>query len=77
MTHLRKYRRVFESTPITLDDTSLSVTLSAGVACSYREIAPDDLIRLADQALYRAKDAGRNRIVCQAPLTNDAQPAYS
>lgn len=68
-----EYRRMFESTPIPTEDNHLSVTLSAGVACSYREIAPDDLIRLADQALYQAKETGRNRVVSQAPLTDEVE----
>ncbi len=70
-----EYRRVFEGTPVPVDNASLSVTLSAGVACSYREIAPDELIRYADQALYQAKETGRNRVVSQAPLTDEPQMA--
>jgi GGDEF domain-containing protein len=41
----------------------LSVTASIGVAASRRENpSADEVIRAADKALYRAKDAGRNRI---------------
>jgi two-component system cell cycle response regulator len=39
------------------------VTLSAGVAClSPDDIEGADLVRRADEALYRAKEAGRNRV---------------
>ena len=47
---------------------SLGVTMSLGVATFYpdkesnlNELA--DLIKLADEALYVAKDGGRNRVV--------------
>jgi diguanylate cyclase (GGDEF)-like protein len=43
----------------------LSVTVSIGVAWMEANLeAPDELIRRADAALYEAKAAGRNRVVC-------------
>jgi diguanylate cyclase (GGDEF)-like protein len=43
----------------------LSVTVSIGVAwMEANQEAPDELIRRADAALYEAKAAGRNRVVC-------------
>ena len=44
-------------------DLVLSVTVSIGVAESGPERdTPDEVIKAADQALYRAKQAGRNRV---------------
>jgi diguanylate cyclase (GGDEF)-like protein len=53
------------------EDTSLArrhgVTVSAGVAGLTRGQSADDLLRCADQALYRAKDGGRNQVVSHEP----------
>ncbi len=53
------------STPFLVGEAELRVTVSIGV--SWMETvqeAPDDLIRRADAALYEAKAAGRNRVMC-------------
>ncbi|NRR31090.1 GGDEF domain-containing protein [Oxalobacteraceae bacterium] len=44
------------------------VTVSIGVASIVPQpgAMPDSLVRAADQALYQAKEQGRNRAVCQA-----------
>ena len=47
--------------------TPLKLTLSAGVACmGTRDEEVSDFVRRADQALYRAKAAGRNRVEAAA-----------
>ena len=53
--------------PFQVGQAELHVTVSIGVAWmnSVHE-TPDDLIRRADAALYEAKAAGRNRVVCSA-----------
>ena len=56
-------RERVENSPFELEHGSVHVTLSAGVA-TYPDhgFDPKDLVDKADQALYRAKDRGRNRV---------------
>ena len=44
-------------------DKSVSVTVSIGVATGDRNTPLDELILLADERMYQAKSAGRNRVV--------------
>ena len=56
-------QKIFESfkRPFRIGDDELYVTASAGVSiCPQDGDEPDTLIRNADTAMYRAKDAGRN-----------------
>jgi diguanylate cyclase (GGDEF)-like protein len=47
------------------EDRSISVTVSLGVASTdgRQAVAANDLLRIADERLYQAKRAGRNRVV--------------
>jgi two-component system, cell cycle response regulator len=51
------------SAPIETDQGPLSVTASCGIATSSaaKPLSPQELIHLADEALYRAKNLGRDR----------------
>jgi diguanylate cyclase (GGDEF)-like protein len=58
--------KVWEASPVNLDGEMIHSTMSIGVA----EAAPadqslEDLLRRADCMLYKAKDAGRNRVVSE------------
>jgi diguanylate cyclase (GGDEF)-like protein len=55
--------------PVTFEDRVLTVTLSVGVAWldDARQQDIDTLIAAADRALYRAKEAGRNRVRAHVP----------
>jgi two-component system, cell cycle response regulator len=59
-----RLRLAFSETPIVTSEGELHVTLSLGVAVIDSGIIPDSdsIIRAADEALYRAKNAGRNRV---------------
>src|SRR3954469_13902761 len=61
----RLVRKVAE-TPMVVDgapNSALTVTVSVGVASTSVEIPGEELIKMADAALYRAKEGGRNMAV--------------
>jgi diguanylate cyclase (GGDEF)-like protein len=53
------YRFVFE-----LDDSSVNITITVGVAASRDGEVFDALLDRAGQALYEGKSSGRNKVVC-------------
>ena len=58
-----RLRAAVEANRIEQGRVSLGVTISVGVAeRSHRSSSPDDLLKLADGALYEAKRSGRNRV---------------
>lgn len=57
-----RIRKAVGDTPFEIDDLRLPITLSLGVAEYAGEDEPTSLIARADQALYNAKDTGRNRV---------------
>ncbi|WP_339336257.1 GGDEF domain-containing protein [uncultured Maricaulis sp.] len=62
-----RVRGAVEAQPFRSDGLEISVTISAGLV-ELAEAQPSltRLLKLADEALYRAKGAGRNRIILAA-----------
>lgn len=63
-----RLRRAVEKTTFAVEQASaqIPVTVSVGVASSSGDDSSSALLRRADQALYRAKREGRNRVIAQA-----------
>jgi len=61
-----RVRKLVESHPFVFDGKRISVTVSMGMATVLQDNypSPDLLIKAADDFLYKAKQAGRNRVVC-------------
>jgi diguanylate cyclase (GGDEF)-like protein len=53
------------ATAMEWNGTPMKVTATMGVACSCGELSKDELIALADRALYRGKAKGRDCIECE------------
>ena len=61
-------REALEEEPVRVGDVSIDLTLSVGAALAEGgNRTPDSLVHAADQALYEAKDAGRNCVRIQEP----------
>lgn len=64
-----RLRAIIEKTPFLLKNagTAISLTASFGLSCSSGGAdTPEQLLKQADQALYKAKAEGRNRVVANA-----------
>jgi len=68
-------RREVEAISMEVGKETARVTASFGVADSEELPSPEDLIRLADEALYAAKRAGRNRVQCACDVPLSCQNA--
>lgn len=63
-----RIRQAIEAHRFVLDDVSIGVTISIGVATAPEDgTAVEGLVGAADQALYRAKETGRNRVCVRPP----------
>jgi diguanylate cyclase (GGDEF)-like protein len=65
----RRIRRQIAASPLLLDAGELFLTASLGIAnyTGQGRTTPEELVKVADQYLYQAKERGRN-CVCHAPL---------
>ncbi|GAA0844558.1 hypothetical protein GCM10009113_16300 [Marinobacter szutsaonensis] len=70
----RKIRAAMADQPMQVNGTRIRQTISLGVACFDGERAPEQLITRADNALYDAKAAGRNRVVMAPGKETGATP---
>ena len=69
-----RVREALEAEPLVCDaGTTISLTVSIGVAGYHADEGIDRLIARADRALYEAKTAGRNRVLPASPNTQSAQ----
>lgn len=66
-TAAERIRLAVASQPVPLKDRQIQITASVGVAEVIRSEVAEELIQRADEALYTAKHAGRNRIALRAP----------
>lgn len=66
LTLAESLREIIAFKPLATERGELPVTVSVGLACCPVDTARDlkDLLAEADAALYAAKEAGRNRVVC-------------
>jgi diguanylate cyclase (GGDEF)-like protein len=58
-----RVRQVVCNKPVDHDGISIPTTASFGVACVHTEEELNEMIEFADEALYRAKNEGRNKVV--------------
>lgn len=57
-----RLRKAVEETTVQLDDLTINVTISMGLAEFTQEETGEELFGRADKALYEAKEGGRNRV---------------
>jgi diguanylate cyclase (GGDEF)-like protein len=71
-----RLRQQIGTLAIPFGEKNITVTASFGVHafCSNQETSLDELFNIADQALYKAKSSGRNRVVSLTQTECDAEP---
>jgi len=66
----QRCRRTVEEATLLEDRANVAATLSFGIADSQGAPCEENLVKEADEALYRAKQAGRNRIASRDEATH-------
>ncbi len=62
-----RMRRTITQDPFKTSQGDIPLTASIGVACytnNDNDINPDEMLKQADDNLYKAKEQGRNRVIC-------------
>jgi two-component system, cell cycle response regulator len=74
--HVERVRTAVEAMKVKVGDAEIRITVSIGVTVSSQENADfDAILGVADAAMYRAKDAGRNRaVLCQLKSAETQSP---
>ncbi|MCF6336431.1 MAG: diguanylate cyclase [Gammaproteobacteria bacterium] len=62
-----KLRAAVEKCQFHYQNTQVSITFSAGIAQLRKNDNPESLFQRADEAMYRAKEAGRNQCLIETP----------
>lgn len=62
-----RFRRRIEQMTVKYADFTIKITITLGVALFDEKLGADRSIQMADKALYRGKEGGRNRVVVWEP----------
>ena len=61
---VQRLRRMVEEYDFNLNNVKAKVTVSIGLTMNYQDLnSPEEILKSADEALYKAKESGRNRVV--------------
>ena len=63
MAAVNRIRETIVAQPVCVNDLEIPITFSIGLAAS-SEFTAEQLLKQADDALYEAKQSGRNKVVC-------------
>jgi diguanylate cyclase (GGDEF)-like protein len=68
-----RIRRLVETTLFDIGQSQINMTISIGISNlpAHRARSKEELIKMADQALYHAKRGGRNRVCIFAGYPNE------
>jgi diguanylate cyclase (GGDEF)-like protein len=69
-----RLREVICVQPVCVADVNISITMSIGVAMAWDDAQPGQLLQAADEALYVAKNGGRNRVAAASHVKLTAMP---
>ncbi|MHB9118075.1 MAG: GGDEF domain-containing protein [Burkholderiales bacterium] len=69
LTLAESLRKTIASAPLVIEQGEISISISIGISCCLSNAARElkEVLADADTALYAAKQAGRNRVVCFRP----------